>query len=101
MYVYWGEDRCHPPQPSCPDIACPMAICSHEGFRRITHNEMAMLPPALELAFSGERKGLCGWLQPLVGGRDGSDKGCEGLGRNFGGQSCSDKARYQEIEQGH
>lgn len=28
-------------------------------------------------------------------------KGSEGLGRNFGGQSCSDKARYQEIEQGH
>lgn len=27
-------------------------------------------------------------------------KGCDELGRNFGGQSCSDEVGYQEMEQG-
>lgn len=42
-----------------------------------------MLSSVLKLALSGEGKRLCGWLPPLVGGRDGSDKGCEGLGKKF------------------
>lgn len=28
---------------------CPMAICSQEGFRRLAHGEVVMLPSALEL----------------------------------------------------
>lgn len=44
---------------------------------------------------------MTGCLQLLVRGRDGSDSMLRGLWRNFGGQSLSDEARYQEMEQSH
>lgn len=84
---FGGEDGYRPtrPQPSGLDAACPMAVCSREGFRRIVRDELGL---------SGEGKGLCEWWQPLVGGRGGSViKAVEGLWGNFGGQSCSGEAR--------
>lgn len=36
--------------------ACPKAVCSQKGFRRTAHDEMAMLPSALELGLSREGK---------------------------------------------
>lgn len=53
---FGGEYGYHPPQPSGLDTACPMAICSQEGFRRIAHYEVAMLPSILEPSLSGEGK---------------------------------------------
>lgn len=46
----------NPHRPSGPDIACPMAVCSPEGFGKIAHEEMAVMPSALELVHSGEEK---------------------------------------------
>jgi len=33
-----------------------MAVCSPKGFGRIAHEEMAMMPSALELVLSGDGK---------------------------------------------
>lgn len=41
-----------PLRPSGPDTTWPMAVCFPEGFRRIAHEEMAMMPSTLELNLS-------------------------------------------------
>ena len=68
-----------------------MAVCSQEGFRRIAHNEMIGLPAVCSGAGSQWRGKVSLWMirMELI-------QGCEGLGR----KSCSDEARYQEMEQG-
>lgn len=69
-----------------------MAVCPHEGFRRIAPSDMVMLP-AICSGVGSQWRGkvtLCMVRVDVI-------KGCEGLGR----KSCSDEARYQEMKQGH